>query len=624
MNLTGKQLEKRALALIVAVALIFATLAGQLGNLQFAQGAYWRQQADINRQRIVPVAAPRGIIYDRKGNVLATNKPSYTVTMMYLGDRMMKKTIPLLAQILAANDVAPDVQRKEQEIWSKFYYAKEKIGLYMPIKVETNVSPEVYTVIEERKTELPGVNVIVEPTRDYPDKSLAAHALGYVGDITEKQLKMDRYKTAYRPGDVVGQSGLENQYEEKLAGREGKKLVEVDSSGRWYRDLETRETVPGNNLVLTLDKDLQQASEEALKDQIEYIKSLKDPAANPTSAAVVVEDVRTGEILAMASYPSFDPNVFSGGIKLQDWKALISDPALPLMNWALQTFEPGSTYKMVTGTAGLEEGKIGPYETITCTGKYWLPPYPKCWQPEGHGSSNVTRALEVSCDIFFYETARRVGADTLAKYSRMFGFGQETGIDLPGEAAGLVPTVETYKKVFNRWDPGVVYSLGIGQGMNQMTPIQLANYAATIANGGTRYRPHLLKEVKTPDGSTVSTAAPEALDQLKVSRETLALIREGMLRVTQMGTSTSSFLSFPIKVGGKTGSAEAGFNPDGTAKPDNALFVGFAPYDNPEIAVSVVIVGGAHGSWAAPVGRAVFAKYFGIKEPKVKATNKSD
>ncbi|MHB9144085.1 MAG: penicillin-binding protein 2 [Symbiobacteriia bacterium] len=645
-----KGVERRARAITVTLVVLFALLVGQLTNLQFVQGAKWAEAADINRIRIVPVAAPRGIITDRSGVVLASNRPSYTVTLFYTGEGTFKSTVRLLAQVLAGDANTPEAAAKEQDIWKKFLYQKEFVGLYKPMRIETNITPEIYTQLEEHKTDLPGVDVTLEPIRSYPvltdpsatgqtdpatgeaqagpagklPESLAAHVLGYVGQISETQLAGNQYKD-YRGGDVIGKAGIEDYYESYLRGQEGTRPVQVDHLGRWFADLPGgTDPVPGDNLKLSLDSGLQRAAEQALAQKIQEFQTRPDSKA-ASAGAVVVEDVHTGEILAMASYPSFDLNWWVGGISSDHWNLLNTDPRHPMLNYAINGFAPGSTFKMVTAAGALQEGKITPSFTIFDTGVYWLWQHPKDWKVGGHGIVDLNKAIAESCDTYFYEAGRLLTVDGLGRYSQMFGFGQPTGIDLYGESKGAAASRDSYNyrdpktgNVLNDWQLGDTLSQAIGQGRDLATPVQLANYVATIANGGTRYRPHLVDAILTPTGQPVKTFEPEVEEKVAVSAENLALIRQGMLGAAQWGTAAGSFGNFPIKVGAKTGTAET------STGHDNGVFVAFAPYDNPQIAISVLVVGGAHGSYAAEVARPILAEYFKVPDSGPAAQVKAD
>ncbi len=619
----SKVVRRRVIAFTAAVSLGFALLLGQLGNLQVVEQKRWSELSDGNRIRLVSVTAPRGLIYDRKGRVLASNRPAYTVSLVYLGVRNLETTVELLARILTSPNPA-GYQKKVGEIYDKI--KRQEGRLFEPIRIESNISPEVYSMLEERRADLPGVMIEVQPVREYPGGSATAHILGYVGLIRDEDLALEKFKD-YRGDDIIGLTGVERSYEKTLRGKHGGKQVEVDHQGRPLRDLGVIDPQGGNNLVLTIDLELQKAAEAAIDSRIKWIS--RQPEARKwvpilpqgrrqaaVSGAVVALDVKTGGVLAMVSYPSFDPNILVSGPandRTKYLEVLEKMPGRPFINWALNgLYAPGSTYKMVTGIAALEEKKVGPYETIFCTGEYPDLHKPKCWTyPAGQGNRNIVTGLAVSCDIYFYELGRRVGVDKLAKYASYFGFGQPTGIDLLEEPGGINPTSFFKEKKFGeRWYEGETLSVAIGQGYVEVTPLQLASYTATLASGGWRMRPHLLKEVRSNTGEVTKAAKAEVVEKVPVSDESLEWLRRGMRQVVLGGTASGAFGQFPLPVGAKTGTSEylKGF-------PDNGLFVAFAPFDKPEIAVAVIIEGGLHGSWAAQVANDIISVYFGI-EPK--------
>lgn len=621
----SKVIRRRVIAFTVAVSMVFALLLGQLGNLQMVEQKRWSELSDGNRLRLVSVTAPRGMIYDRQGRVLASNRPAYTVSLVYLGVRNLEATVELLARILTIHSPG-DYPGKVREIYGKI--KRQEGRLFEPVRIESNISPEVYSMIEERRADLPGVMVEVQPVREYPGGSSTAHLLGYVGLIRDEDLTQEEFKD-YRGDDIIGLTGIERTYEEVLRGKHGGKQVEVDHQGRPLRDLGVIDPQAGNSLVLTVDLELQKAAEAALDSRIKWISSQpearrwipmlpKGRRQAAVSGSVVVIDVKTGGVLAMVSYPSLDPNILVSGSTTERTKyleILEKTPGRPFINWALTgRYAPGSTYKMVTGIAALEEKAVGPYETIFCSGEYPDLHKPKCWTyPAGHGNRNIVSGLAVSCDIYFYEAGRRLGVDKIAKYASFFGFGQPTGIDLLDEPAGLNPTGAFKEKRFGqRWYEGETLSVAIGQGYVEVTPVQLANYIATLANRGWRMRPRLLKEVRTNTGEVTRVVGAEAIEKIPVSDQSLEWISLGMRQVVLGGTVSGAFEPFPVPVGGKTGTAEYL-----KGLPDNGLFVAYAPFEKPEIAVAVVIEGGLHGTWAAQVANDVIAAYFGVKPKSV-------
>lgn len=595
------------------MGLFFLILVLQLGNLQFRQEAYWLRQADGNRLRENAILAPRGAILDRRGRVLAGNRPAYRVEIEPREVRDWDETVQGLARVLTAD-------RPEQygEVVEAIYRRVRDQGgrLYEPIVVRRGLSPELTSRIEERRSDLPGVNVRSEPQREYALGPAVAHVLGFVGAI-RPQDKEDPAFAGYRSDELIGLTGLERQYERYLKGIDGAAIVEVDHRGRPLREVGQRAPVAGNSLRLTIDADLQESAVEALRRQLDWIgrqteargweRVLGHPPA--TSGSVVALEVHTGAVLAMASWPAYDPNLFASGLVDPDYlRQLEGDPGQPYTNWALTPGAPGSTFKMLTGIAALERNQVQPGEVINCTGVYPDLHRPRDWAPGGHGPVDLKKAVAKSCDIYFYEAGRRVGISGIAEYAALFGFGRPTGIDLPGEENGVNPTPAYKEKAFGEpWWEGETLSVAIGQGYLTATPLQLAHYVATIANGGTRYRPYLLQEVRDPEGTVIARTEPEVLGRVPVSERSLQLVREGMREVARGGTAAGVFSRFSLPVGAKTGTAETGVR-----RPDNALFVAFAPYEEPQIAVAVSINGGVHGSWAAQVANDVIAAYFNL------------
>ncbi|MCL5677536.1 MAG: penicillin-binding protein 2 [Firmicutes bacterium] len=604
------RLKFRGFVFTGILALVFFSLAAQMLNLQVWQQKTWSRLADKNRIRIVPIPAPRGTIYDRNGEVIASTRPVFTASIVYTNKEEIEgKTIPNLARILTW-DHPSDYQATVEKIQKKIKLQRETVGLHQPVQVATDLDDATYTRIEERKSDLPGVNVEVQPLRDYVNKTVAAHILGYVREVSEADLSDPRFKGSYQPGDTIGKDGLERQYEEALRGKKGGKEVEVDWLGRYLKDLYLDSPVPGKDLYLTIDLELQRAAEEALVKRMKEIRGLEpdERGVKPTADAgtVVVLDVRTGEVLAMASYPTYDPNQFVTG-KI-DLKAL-QKALRPFLNRAISgTYPPGSTYKLVTASAGLEEGIINPAEVIFSGDRSPLFHHPREWKRGGLGPVNLVRAIALSSDIYFYEMGYRIGPDLLAKWARNYGFASPTGIDLPGEAKGTIPIKASYGE---EWYPGEILSLAIGQGRNTVTAVQLADYVEAVANGGTIYKPHLVREIRGPRGEAVTVVKPEALRKVPISPRTVDLLHQGMHGVVSEGGTTNAFYyptRFPIPVAGKTGSVERGRPQD--RLPDNGLFISYAPYDHPEIAVAVVIEGSGGGARTSPVARWIMEKYF--------------
>ena len=595
-------------------------------------------------------------------------------------------------------DMAKYNQEEARKIIAvKYLLGQKKYPAYVPVEIATNIKEETRVRIEENKIFLPGVQIMDKPLRAYPSIDFASHILGYLGKISSDQEEL--FQKGYTPQDMIGKSGIEYSMEEYLKGTDGSKQIEVDAKGSLIDTIDVNEPIPGDTVVLTMVSKLQQVAEDVLKRTIENARN-KRPFPETYSGAVVAIDVNTGEILAMASEPKFDPNLFTTGITHEDWKSL--QPATndtyaprPLINNAISyPLPPGSTMKMMTATAGLAEKKINTRDYITCKGRYTSIPgvAPSDSGGSVHGPTNLVNAIKKSCNYYFFETGRRLGGELFEKHAIKFGLGQYTGIELPFEAKGMVEgplhkqnlyegyidsyltyTVklsneEAKKKVKemiyekpspgqssyqfyremkkrirelgvtedkaidriiwyiteSKYRPGDVLNAAIGQGLNNVTPLQLANYVATIANGGTRYKPYLVKKIVSHDGKIILEKEPEVVEKLDVSQTDLEFIRKGMFGVTNEpgGTARGSFVGSKVPISGKTGTAEAGkYRPDPKNNPklyakynDHAWFVGFAPYDKPEIAVAAVVFQGGYGSGSAPIARAIIEEYLASEE----------
>ncbi|HHY92880.1 MAG TPA: penicillin-binding protein 2 [Firmicutes bacterium] len=608
--MTPKKLEQRLFLLTAAAVLIFVVLVGRLGYLQLVEGEKYEKLATENRIRLLTLAAPRGDFLDRNGKPLVTSRLAPVISVVPMDMTNPDEVLTRLSQILGY-DVKQTVEQTIQRLKERREYRP-----YTPIRIATDADIATLTKVAEHQLELPGVMIEEQPIRDYPLKDVGAHVFGYVREISKEELDAWRDK-GYKMGDIVGKTGLERVYDEVLRGEAGGQQVEVDAGGRPVKTLPGKKVpVPGASLKLTIDRDLEEAAAQGLRESMDRIK-----AQFPTRAgAAVVLDVRTGAVLAMVSEPSFDPNVFTRETIPPDvWQAMNDPKWQPQLNRAIRgEYPPGSTFKMVVATAGLETGTIRPQDTIVDRGVYWRVEPKKCWKPGGHGVINLTRAIEVSCNVYFYDLGYRTGIDALNRYAQAYGLGQPTGINLyPGETTGLLATpdwkLQNYKllglKKPEPWQPGETLSAAIGQGFSAFTPLQMANYEATLANGGTRYRPYLVSQVIAPDGKVQATYGPEVMGRLNLKPETLKAIKEGMHLVVQgpEGTAAPYFRDFPIPVAGKTGTAQ------NTHGADHGWFIGFAPYDKPEIAVAVLVEQGGHGgSAAAPVARRIFERYFHI------------
>lgn len=486
---------------------------------------------------------------------------------------------------------------------------------YMPVRLKTDVPFDTIAKIEERK--LPGVVVEVEPIRNYLYGSIGSHIYGYVGEISAEELEKLRDE-GYRPGDLTGKMGLEKVLEPYLKGKDGGQQVEITATGKPIKVLGQEDPIPGDTIKLTIDAELQQVAENALKQQLLELQTDKNnPFPNAKRGAVVVLNVKTGEVLAMASIPDYDPNMFARGITQKEWNGLANDPLKPMVNLAISgTYPPGSIFKMVTATAALEEKVTNEKEYIYDKGVYWTIAPKKDWKVGGHGSVNIVKAIAQSCNIYFYEMGRRLGIDNIEKYARMYGLGEKTGIELPGEEAGIVASREYKKNVFKQaenkiWYPAETLDASIGQGFHSYTPLQIANYVAAVANEGFWMKPHIIKSIVDADGNIVLEKKPELAGKLDVSKKTFDIVKRGMKEVTSPGgTAYSAFSNFPITVAGKTGTAQWDLS-----KTPHGWFVAFAPYDDPEIAISVFIEqAGSGGSTGGPVARKIMEKYFHLDE----------
>lgn len=592
--------ENRFKIFVGIIVFVFLILTSRLGYLQIMHGEEYKRMSESNSLRLVPVTAPRGIFYDRNGKPMVTSRTAYTVSIVRMGlkEADLQNAINGLSSLL--NMDVSEINKKITESKAKGY------PLYEPVRIQTDVANDILVKIEEHSLELPGVIIEEQPVRDYINKDFASHVFGYVGEINADELK-EMKSQGYRMGNIIGKTGLEKQFDKELRGIDGGQQIEVNAAGKPLRVFGEKAPVAGDNLYLTINNDLQKVAEEAL---VANMQAVQKSFPQAKAAACVVMDPRSGAILAMTSKPSYDPNLFVGGISKEElpvYRGLVTNSFKPMINRAIRgVYPPGSTFKMVTAIAALEEGKINKDTIVNdSSGVYWAGGKPHCWKKGGHGPVNLAKAIGVSCNVYFYEVGRRLGIDALSKYARLFGLGKPTGLELPpGEKSGRVAERIEGKM----WYLGQTLSAAIGQGDNTFTPLQMANYISTLVNGGTRYKPYLVSKVVSPEGKLVNKFGPEVVEKINLSPANVEAVKEGMLKVTSPGgTGAGYFTNFPIAVGGKTGTAQ---NPHGA---DHGWFVGFAPYDNPQIVIVIIVEQGGHGgSAAAPVARAIFAKYFGI------------
>ena len=670
----------------ILVYLIGIILIVQLFNLQVVHGESYREQSNTRLSRTSIIKAARGSILDRSGNELAGVKTENNIEIYKtnISDDELNKSVLNLVELLNKYQIGYDdtfpikinpfeftISGDELTNWKKkykiaedataeesFYKFKNKYEItndnveeirkiisirYIitttgysatkSITIATNVNEEVVAQISERNSDFPGVSISTNAARTYLAGNLAAHVIGYTGKIKEDEYNAN--KDIYNIDDIIGKTGIEYVFEKYLKGTDGEKQVEMSVDGTITGETVAKNAIAGSDIVLTIDSNLQKVTQDSLENCINKIRSGGFAQTyDAQGGAAVVMNVNTGEVLATASYPTFEPQWFVGGISQENWAYLRDDSRHPQLNKTIQsTYEPGSTFKMVTAIAGLETGAITTKERINDTGVYrkynmeW-----KCWYytsyHRGHGYQNVTQALQHSCNYFFYETGDRMGIDNLSKYALHFGLGKKTGIELPNEKEGAVASKETYAKLRKggRIGPGDVLNASIGQGDNNFTPMQIAKYISSIANGGNVVKPTIVKSILNSDGSEVSRdeitqytneklGYSDTDDGITISQESVNVAKEGMRMAASEagGTAYNIFKGFNQEVAGKTGSAEAGKDKNGNDLV-NAWFVCFAPYEKPEVAVVVMIENGGHGNYAAEVARDVLTQYFGMNE----------
>lgn len=571
------------------VLLIFLILGARLWQLQIIQGAEYALKAENNRVRTVELIAPRGMILDRNDEVLAEHRSSFTVLLYRESITDPAETIRFLSEKLGVNS---------EDVESKLRRSRET-GLYRPIVVKEEAGIEDISVIEAHRRDHPEIQLVPEPLRSYPDGKLAAHLLGYIGEVTEEELDKGLFPSAHS-GSLVGQSGIERKYNELLVGRNGERLVLVDSRGREVEQLDQpddRKPVTGGTVRLTLDKELQSVAEEALEGKV---------------GAIVAMNPLDGEILAMASAPSFDPNAFATRLSYKDWNALLEDPDHPLQNRCIQnSYAPGSIFKLIMAEAGLETGFLDKDTFVDCEGTAVY--YGRVFHcvTDGHGRIGLENAIAKSCNIFFYELGKRLGISRIAEHAAIMGLGEKTGIDLPGERSGIVPSPQWKRRTQEEpWFLGETIPVSIGQGALSVTPLQILRAVSVFANGGNLVTPHLLFSAEKLKEEPQWPPTP-----IHLSETTLSRIREGMWRSVNAG-GTGYHAAIPgLGICGKTGTAQIVSKETQKRIPgvvdDHAWFVGFGTRENPEIAVVVFIErGGTGGTAAAPLARKIFKAFY--------------
>jgi penicillin-binding protein 2 len=591
--------KQRIMVLSFVVGIVFLFLVIRLWHLQILSADDYHAMSENNRLRFVPVAASRGAILDRAGKVLVSNRPSFSLAVIPQEVKDKEALLTLLSTLLGL-DRADMAERWEKNKGRAKYY---------PIVLASNITRDHVEIVEENRLRLPGVEIEMKPVREYSSNQLAAHLLGYIGEVSEKELNLSVFED-YNPGDYIGKNGIERALEKELHGSDGGRQLEVDARGRVLRTISESYPTVGNSVVLTIDAAVQKQAERAFGDQ---------------AGAAVAMDVTNGEILAFVSNPGFDPSLFSGKMPADVWKGYLDDKRHPLENKALSgQYPPGSTFKMITALAGLQDNKINESTSINCNGSFDLGTSTfKCWNKKGHGATNLRKSLRESCDVFYYQLGEKLGVDKIAAAAQAFKLGAPLGIELLNEKSGLIPTSEWKQKRFGkRWFHGETLSVAIGQGAVLLTPIQLASMTATVANEGTIYRPHLVKRIVDTDGKTLNETKTEIVGSASFSKESFRLVKQGLLAVVNEPGGTGAMARlYDVKVAGKTGTSQVVKLRDSKKSTpyqyrDHALFVAFAPYEKPEIAVAVVVEHGEHGgAAAAPIAAKILRAYFDGKKP---------
>jgi penicillin-binding protein 2 len=603
------------IALFVALLLVgLIGLVARLAQVQVVEGTNYAAAARANQVRHIPVAAPRGRIYDRNGVLLVRSRPSYVCAMIPSDVKDPEATIRALSQVLAL---------PETTLWKRLLHHRgvdykdfDELAVsepYGPVILASELTSAQMARLAESQDELPGIDLEAQPVRDYPYRRMGSHVFGYVGLITEEEYKQ-RKGNGYTPNDVVGKDGLEAQYDAFLRGKPGGERIEVNAQGQMMRRLGPDEPVPGDSLILTLDWRLQRLAETALSDQLAAVGKAR---GHDVAGAVVILDPRNGGVLALASYPNVDPNDFTNGIRASTYARYLNDRLQPLFDRAIgAATATGSTFKMVTGSAALSSGVIGKDQVLYDSGSWYCHGVTYTdLAAGGLGETDFKRALAASSDGYFYQLGYRLGHERLRYYALQYGLGKTLGIDIPGEYPGNWPTDAWSRKVYGLpLEPSDVCQLAIGQGAMQATPLQMASIAATVVNGGTLYRPHLVAFVRDVSGKIVRESGAQIVRHVPVTADALSEVRAGMDQVTSAGGTAYGEDVPGVPYGGKTGTVET----DGGKGPNTTWFVAYAPSSHPQFALAVYMerTGGYGASVAAPVARAIIAGYFHKKLPQ--------
>lgn len=684
-----KSLNIRYNLIIITLYIAAAILLIQLFNMQILNGLNYREQSNTRLTKEVSIEPTRGTIMDRTGIPYASTELNYSVELHKLksDDEALNKLGKTLIGILKKNNEEYDislpldlknmkykqmsgedlrkwklknkvpeqaspqeafdilkqnyrVEETDKEIASNILEFRDllnerKYNNFEALKIAKNIKKDTAIEISEKSYKLPGINIISKPKRNYLKGEEASHIIGYIGKINEKEYesKKEAKNTEYRNDDFIGKTGIEKTFEKVLKGVRGKKQIDINIQGGVTGEYTIKEAVGGASVVLTIDSKLQKVTEQSLERTIKKLRQggFENKKQNAKGGSTVVMNVKTGEILAMASYPQYDVNRFKDGISNKDWNEYANNPLAPLVNRSISTiYAPGSTFKMITALTGLNEGKIGLREIINDTGIYPKAHRPKCWiylyHGIGHGRLNVIGAIKNSCNYFFYEVGNRVGSDKISEYAKYFGLGVKTGVELEGEKTGELANKQTAEKKGEVWTQGGELSAAIGQSYNSFTPIQMAKYISMIANGGKVIHPTLIKSIKQANGTSLSQEEidkileetlgykKEKVEDKQIKKEYIDAVLEGMRAVTgeSGGTAYSVFRNFKVEVGGKTGTAQVGQNRT------DGLFVGFAPFDSPEIGIVTVIENAGEGHYTAEVVRDIMKEYFGMNIKHIK------
>lgn len=678
--------------LTVLTYLVGIVLIAQLFNLQIIHGAEYREQSNTRLSRESTIEAARGAILDRTGAELVSSDAEFSLEMYktkvdtatlnqdilnmigvlekygvsYVdsfpisinpyqftisGDTLTKwKEDNNFDENITAEEAFnkfkqkyeitnDDIEQVRKIISIRYELATNGYSSTKAVTIAENIPREAVAKFSESSEKFSGTNIVVKPVRKYTSGTLASHILGYAAQISSEEYETK--KSTYSQNDIIGKSGIEYVFEEYLKGKNGVKQIDMDVEGTITGEYTAEEAIAGSDIVLTIDANLQKVAETSLENNINKIASGGfGERFDAKAGACVVMDVNTGEVLAMASYPNYNPADFVGGISNEAWNSYINNEAKPLLNKAIQnSYSPGSTFKMITAIAGLESGVIDTTTKINDVGVYrkYSDYQPKCWYysdyGRGHGWLDVSGAIEKSCNYFFYETSDRMGIDTLSKFAKYFGLGGKTGIELPSETSGQLASRETKQKLHTddpTWHPGDTLQAAIGQGDNSFSPLQMARYISMLTNGGKKIDVSIVKTIRNADGTEVSKdeinkfvnqklgLEEDTTEDLQIQQQNLNAVLEGMKSVAmdEGGTAYVRFKDFNISVGGKTGSAEAGKDANGNDIV-HAWFVGFAPFENPEIAIVVMVENGGHGNYTAEVVRDIMAEYFGMNTQNV-------